>query len=149
MSFRLHCLDDTSKTAKTEGSVPVANANPANPANAEGSGLAKLAELALAAACPPSSEAPAEAATSNTDEATTAREARQAKVEAVLLAHPEQQRAFDVVDAPLKAGPGEPISVVLAVRNGDQIISGELAIPRERWDLKAFLALMDPPVRQQ
>ena len=77
------------------------------------------------------------------------REARQAKVEAVLLAHPEQQRAFDVVDAPLKAGSGAPVSVVLAVRHGEQILSGELRIPRERWHLAAFVALMESPERPQ
>jgi hypothetical protein len=66
-----------------------------------------------------------------------------------LRAHPERKRAFDVADAPLKAGPGAPVSVVVAVRHGEQILSGELHIPRERWDLAAFIALMESPERQQ
>jgi hypothetical protein len=83
------------------------------------------------------------------DEASATRKARQAKVERELRAHPERKRAFDVADAPLKAAPGEPVSVVLAVRHGEQILSGELRIPRERWDLVAFVALMESPERPQ
>jgi hypothetical protein len=48
------------------------------------------------------------------DEVGVTREARQAKVEQELWAHPERKRAFDVADAPLKAGPGDPVSVMLA-----------------------------------
>lgn len=83
------------------------------------------------------------------DPAVRARIERQARVEAKLLAHPELQRAFDVADAPLTAGPAEPISVVLAVRCGEQILSGEVLVPRERWDLKSFLAVMEAPELQQ
>jgi hypothetical protein len=72
-----------------------------------------------------------------------ARLARQAKVEAALLRHPDQMRAFDVADMPLKAEPGELVSVVLAVRHGQDILSGELRIPRERWDAELFLRVID------
>jgi len=82
-------------------------------------------------------------------EAAATREVRQAKVERELRAHPERKRAFDVADAPIKAYPGEPVSVVQALRHGQQILSGELRIPRERWDLAAFVALMESPERPQ
>jgi hypothetical protein len=89
-------------------------------------------------------------------------EARQAKVEAALSARPELRVAFDVNDVPLRnsersvnpahcnnseetvAGAlAESVSVVLAVRHGNTILSGELHIPRERWDMRAFLAVVD------
>jgi hypothetical protein len=76
-------------------------------------------------------------------------EARRARVERQLVAHPEQRRAFDVADVPLTAGPGEPVSVVLAVRHGEQILSGELHIPRERWDPALFLHTIDPTEKAQ
>jgi hypothetical protein len=79
------------------------------------------------------------------DEALRAREDRQAKVEHHLQDHPELRRAFDVAYAPLKAGPGEPVSVMVAVRHGAQILSGEVLVPRDRWDLLAFLAVMEAP----
>jgi hypothetical protein len=82
-------------------------------------------------------------------EATAHREVRQAKVERELRAHPERQRAFDVADALLDAARGDPVSMVLAIRHGAQILSGELHIPRERWDLAAFVAVMNSPERQQ
>lgn len=75
-------------------------------------------------------------------------ERRRAKVEKQLLSHPELRRAFDVADAPLKSGLGDPISVVLAVRHGEQILSGELHIPRERWDMALFLRTVDNPSEQ-
>ena len=78
-----------------------------------------------------------------------AREARRAKVVAILRTHGDQQRAFDVVDAPLEPGPGEPVSVVVAVRHGGQILSGELTVPRERWSLPAFIAFMEGTERLQ
>jgi hypothetical protein len=73
-----------------------------------------------------------------------ARATRQAKVEAELRAHLEMQLAFDVTETPLKAGPGEPVSVVLAVRHGEHILSGELHVPRERWATAVFLRTVDP-----
>jgi hypothetical protein len=83
------------------------------------------------------------------DAAAATREARQAKVVEQLQAHPEQKRAFDIKDAPLNASPDGPVSVVLAVRHGDQILSGEVLIPCRRWDLSAFVALMESPEQQQ
>jgi len=72
-----------------------------------------------------------------------AREARQAKVEAALRASPELRVAFDVEGAPPKAEPGEPVSVMIAVRHGEDILSREVRIPRERWDVRAFLATVE------
>jgi hypothetical protein len=48
-----------------------------------------------------------------------------------------------VAEPPPKAEPGEPVSIMLAVRSGADILSGELRIPRERWDVAAFIALVD------
>jgi hypothetical protein len=73
----------------------------------------------------------------------TQRAARQTKVEAELRARPELHVAFDVANADLHTGPGEPVSVVLAVRHGEHILSGELHIPRERWDMALFLRTVD------
>jgi hypothetical protein len=78
-----------------------------------------------------------------------ARESRRQKVEQELAAHPDHRYAFDVADSPLKAEPGEPVSVVLGLRHGAEILSAEVLIPRERWDMAAFLALMDAPERTQ
>jgi hypothetical protein len=36
------------------------------------------------------------------------------------------------------------VSVVLAVRHGEHILSGEQQIPRERWDMAVFLRTVDP-----
>lgn len=72
------------------------------------------------------------------------RELRQTLVEAELLAQPEKRVAFDVIDAPLTAEPGKPISVMLAVRHGEHVLTGELRIPRQRWDLALFLLTVDP-----
>jgi hypothetical protein len=77
------------------------------------------------------------------DEVAYALEARQEKLESQLRAHPELRRAFDVEGAPIRAGPGPPVSAVLAVRHGDHILSGELLIPRERWDMTLFLRIVD------
>jgi hypothetical protein len=78
-------------------------------------------------------------------EAICAQERRYTKVEGELQAHPERLRAFDVMDPPLAAAPGEPLSVVLAIRYGDQMLSGEVLVPRERWDLGAFIECLDTP----
>jgi hypothetical protein len=34
--------------------------------------------------------------------------------------------------------------VMLAVRHGEHILSGELRIPRQRWDMTLFLRTVDP-----
>jgi len=138
--------------APIQESATAATATPAtNATNTPrgGLGVANVAAVAVAAEPAPSAPALPEAVWDPPDEVTAAREARQARVEAKLLAHPELRRAFDVVDAPLTFGPGEPVSVVLAVRCGEQILSGEVLVPRERWDLRAFLAVMEAPELQQ
>ena len=78
------------------------------------------------------------------DTSETQRAARQTKVEAELCARPDLLVCFDVADSPLQAGNGQPVSVVLAVRHGEHILSGELHIPRERWDMAVFLRMVDP-----
>jgi hypothetical protein len=144
VNFRLQCLKDADKPAQPQVSGTVATATPATTATdrpPKAPSVANVAAVAVAAAALP--------VVSDRDETTAAREARQAKVEQELQAHPEQKRAFDVADAPLNAGAGASISVVLAVRHGEQILSGELHIPRERWDFTVFIALMESPERQQ
>jgi hypothetical protein len=63
-----------------------------------------------------------------------------------LATRPELARAFDVQDAPLTAGePGPAVSVVLAIRApGGGIVTGELHVPRERFDAAAFVAALEP-----
>ena len=39
------------------------------------------------------------------------------------------------------------MSVVVAVRHGDQILRGEVLVPRERWDVTIFVACLDAPER--
>jgi hypothetical protein len=78
--------------------------------------------------------------------AAAALERRRALVARQLEAHPELPRAFDVQGAPLLPGePGPAVSVVLAIRApGGGIVTGELHIPRERFDAAAFVAALEP-----
>ena len=41
------------------------------------------------------------------------------------------------------------MSVVVAVRHGDQILRGEVLVPRERWDVTIFVACLDAPERPE
>jgi hypothetical protein len=66
-------------------------------------------------------------------------EHRRKKLETGLRDYPERRVATDVADAPLRPGPGTPVSVVIAVRTGAGVISGELLVPRERFDAALFL----------
>jgi hypothetical protein len=70
-------------------------------------------------------------------------ERRRARVERELAEHREQRHASDVVDAPLRPEPGSPVSVVLAVRTAAGIVSGELHIPRERFDPALFFKTLE------
>lgn len=72
-----------------------------------------------------------------------ARETRRARVEAELLANPGRRLAFDVVDVPLNAGAGDPVSVVLAVRSSAGVASGEVHILRGRFDAALFLRALE------
>jgi hypothetical protein len=74
---------------------------------------------------------------------TAALEERTRKVEEHLHSHPELQQTFDVEGAPLKPEPGMPVSVVLAVRHGNQITSSEILIPRDCFDMALFLQPFD------
>jgi TubC N-terminal docking domain len=71
-------------------------------------------------------------------------EARRATVETALRSRPELRVAFDVADAPMRAESGAPVSVMLAVRHGEHILTGELHIPRQRWDMTLFVRTVDP-----
>ena len=70
-------------------------------------------------------------------------EVRRAKVEGRLLADKTLRVAFDVENVPLVAGPGEPVSVLLAVRTAQGVVSGALQIPRERWDPVLFAQTLE------
>jgi hypothetical protein len=106
--------------------------------------MGSLLELALTAS--PATPATAEGLL---DHAERALEARRQRVADQLRTNPDKRVCFEVADAPLNGSPGEPVSVVLAVRHGDQILTGELHIPRERWDMKAFLTTIDPVTSDQ
>jgi hypothetical protein len=64
---------------------------------------------------------------------------RQARVEAELRSRCDLRAMFDVVNAPLRAAPGEAVSVVLAMRHGEHILSGELHVSRERWNMALLI----------
>jgi len=65
-------------------------------------------------------------------------EARRERVERHLLDDPTIRTDADVEGVPLDKTPGDPISVVIAVRTPQGIVSGELLIPREKWDPHLF-----------
>jgi hypothetical protein len=56
-----------------------------------------------------------------------------------LQADPSMRVAFDVRDVPMQPEAGHPVSLVLAVRTPAGIGTGELQIPRERFDMGLFL----------
>lgn len=59
-------------------------------------------------------------------------------VEKELAENAERRVAVWVAEAPLKPKPGERVSVMVAVRTTVGIVSGELAIPCERFDTALF-----------
>jgi len=54
-----------------------------------------------------------------------------------------------VANATPQAGDLGVVSVVIAVRDGDEIISGELRFPRERFQPALFLQTVDPRGKAQ
>lgn len=68
----------------------------------------------------------------------TALERRRARVERELVEHPGQRAAIDAADSPLRPEAGKPVSVVVAIRTTAGIVSGELSVPRERFDAVLF-----------
>lgn len=79
---------------------------------------------------------------------TAAIEDRRRRVERELAEHPEQRVAVEAVDAPLHAEPGEPVSVVIAVHTAVGIVSGELHVPRERFDAALFFRTLEETLRR-
>lgn len=76
-------------------------------------------------------------------------ERRRAYVVRELLERPEQRVAFHARNAPLVAEPGNPVSVVIAVRTEKAgIVSAELSIPRDRFDWTLFCATLEETSRR-
>jgi hypothetical protein len=75
-------------------------------------------------------------------------ERRRALIERDLAEHPDKRVAFDVADAPLRPEPGEPVSVVLAFRTPVGIVSGELHVPRERFEPVLFIRTLEETSRR-
>lgn len=74
-------------------------------------------------------------------------EKRRAFVVRELKAHPELPRTYHAHNAPLIPEAGEPVSVMLGIRGEDGVIlTGELLIPRERFDVDALTRLMHAPL---
>jgi hypothetical protein len=69
-------------------------------------------------------------------------EQRRRKVEQQLRDTPALRLAADVTDAPLRPEPGRPVSVVIAVRTAQGIVSGEFQAPRDRFDTGVFIAYL-------
>jgi hypothetical protein len=68
-------------------------------------------------------------------------ERRRASVADRLRADLALRYAFDVTDVPPAGRPAGPVSMMLGLRDRDgRIITGELQIPAEKWDMTAFLA---------
>ena len=65
------------------------------------------------------------------------------RVERALLADSNKRVAFEVLEAPLNAEPGAPVSIFLAVRSAEGVVGGEMRVPREKWDLAKVLAALE------
>lgn len=76
--------------------------------------------------------------------ATRASDARRRNVVEMLRGDPARRYAYDVAGAsPIGAAAG-PVSVMLALRDSaGAIVTGELTVPAERWDMAAFFACWD------
>jgi len=122
---------------------PVAPANAANRANVRPS-VSKINGFSGEAHS--QTDLPSHQAESK-DPANGGRELRQSKVEAELRTHPELRVAFDVIDSPIHGESGNSVRLILAIRHGELILSGELHVPREQWDLAALLAVTEVSVR--
>lgn len=66
---------------------------------------------------------------------------RRAEVVKALRAHPALRHAFDVVGASPAGPAAEPVSVMLGLRDcTGAIVTAEMRVPAERWDMAAFVA---------
>lgn len=70
-------------------------------------------------------------------------EGRRRQVEERLRSQPALRRAFDIAGAPLTPEPGPPVSLVLAVRTDLGIVSGELHVPREKFDAVLIIQALE------
>jgi hypothetical protein len=71
-------------------------------------------------------------------------EARRKNVSDLLRADPALKYAYDVIGIPPKGPAAGPVSVVLAFRDtAGVIVTGDLAVPADRWDMAAFVAYWD------
>lgn len=75
-------------------------------------------------------------------------ERRRAYVKRELQEHGELRVSTHVQDAPLRPEPGQPISVMVAVRTTDGIVSAEYSIPRERFDIVLFTKMLEETSRR-
>ena len=133
MTFRLRCLD----TPSSDGSHDTATATPATSATGEIGEMCCVADVATVAVASPCD---------TPSSATPALERRREQVERKLGAHPELRVVADALDAPLRGEPGSPVSVVIAVRTGIGIVSGELRVPRDRFDAGLFMQTLTQTV---
>lgn len=67
---------------------------------------------------------------------------RREKVEGQLQENPKLRLAADVEDAPLAPEPGRTVSIVVAVRTTDGVVSGELHAPRDRFSATDYFAYL-------
>jgi hypothetical protein len=71
-------------------------------------------------------------------------EARAYRCVCQLEAQPAARYGWDVQGAGFLQGEsGPPVSVVLGIRTPGGIATGELQVPRERWDMAAFVAHLE------
>lgn len=75
-------------------------------------------------------------------------EARRQKVTGLLHADPALKYSFDVQGASPIGQPAGAVSVMLGMRDSSgTIVTGELAVPPEKWDMAAFIAYWDSQPR--
>jgi hypothetical protein len=71
-------------------------------------------------------------------------EQRRASVANRLRSDPTLRYAFDVIDIPPAGLPAKPVSIMLGLRDREgRIVTGELMVPADKWDMPAFLAYWD------
>jgi hypothetical protein len=82
-----------------------------------------------------------------TDPNARAFEQRRADVVARLDATPALRYAFNVQGATPRGAALSEVSVMLGMRDAEgRIVTGELRVPADRWDMAAFLAYWDAQV---
>lgn len=75
-------------------------------------------------------------------------EGRRAKVAGMLRDNPALRYAYDVQNASPRGAASGPVSVMLALRDSSgTVVTGELTVPADKWDMAAFIRYWHEQVR--